>query len=80
MPVERTAEEVNVKDKHQVYAAMKTLRGRAPDQATWRRIGQAAGYTGDSDLAGFFGGRLPSMLLNPDGSRSLTPAGWGRAR
>ncbi len=68
-----------MKRKQQVYDAVKALLGLVPDQATWRRIGQAAGYTADSDLAGFFGGRLPSMVLNPDGSRSLTPAGWARA-
>jgi len=54
--------------------------GRANDQADWRELGQSCGYTGHRDLAGFFGGRAPSMVRLPDGSRVLTEAGWARVR
>jgi hypothetical protein len=65
--------------KENVYEAVRRLKGRVPDQATWRRIVQVAGYTAYRDAAGFYGGRYPSMLRNADGSRSLTAAGWRRA-
>lgn len=67
------------KDKTIVYAEMKkSPTGRVPEQE-WRRIFILAGYTGDSDAAGFFGGRYPSMRLLPDGSRELTEHGWARS-
>lgn len=68
-----------MKAKHTVYAAMKALGGTVPDQATWRCLGQAAGYSAHRDLAGFYGGRVPSMVCHLDGSRSLTATGWARA-
>lgn len=67
------------KDKAIVYIEMKTHpAGRVPEQE-WRRIFLLAGYTGDSDAAGFFGGRYPSIRLLPDGSRELTKHGWARS-
>ena len=65
--------------KQKAYNTIKALKGRVPDQATWRRIVQAAGYSAYRDAAGFYGGRYPSMVLNADGSRSLTAHGWRRA-
>jgi hypothetical protein len=46
----------------------------------WLAAGQTAGYTGHRDLAGFFGGPVPSMVGLPDGRRRITPAGRRRAR
>jgi len=57
------------------YGLVVALGGMVSDQGTWRAVGQSAGYSGPRDLAGFFGGRIPSMVLNGDGSRTLTPAG-----
>ncbi len=66
-------------DRKQVlYSLIVALGGVVPDQATWRELGQRAGYTARSDLAGFFGGRYPSMRCVGD-RRELTPAGWARA-
>ena len=59
--------------------ALIKLGGLVPDQAAWRALGQSCGYTGHRDLAGFFGGRIPSMVRLSDGSRVLTEAGWARA-
>lgn len=66
--------------KEHVYAALAAAGGALPDGASWLRLGQAAGYSGHRDLAGFFGGRRPSMVRLPDGRRVVTPDGWGRAR
>lgn len=67
------------KSKSIVYVEMKKgPAGRVSEQG-WRRIFMLAGYTGDSDAAGFFGGRYPSMRLLPDGSRELTEHGWARS-
>lgn len=65
--------------KTEMYRRIVALGGWVPDQATWRAIGQLCGYTVRSDLAGFFGGREPSMVRLADGTRVLTAAGRGRA-
>ena len=65
--------------KRKLYRAIVALNGRVPGQAEWRAIGWACGYTAWHDLAGFFGGRRPSMVLLADGSRELTSDGWSRA-
>jgi len=62
------------------YRGVIAHGGRLPDQATHRALGQACGYTAHRDLAGFHGGREPSMVLMADGSRQLTAAGYRRAR
>jgi hypothetical protein len=63
-----------------VYLALVASGGSIPDdQEQWCRLGQAAGYSGQRDLAGFFGGRVPSMTCVA-GKRRLTTAGWERAR
>jgi hypothetical protein len=66
--------------KEVIYLALLASGGSIPDDREhWRRLGQAAGYTGHRDLAGFFGGRVPSMVRT-GGRRELTAAGWNRAR
>jgi hypothetical protein len=65
--------------KAALYCALLELDGVVPDQAAWRELGHACGYTAYGDLAGFFGGRVPSMVRMSDGSRVLTPAGRMRA-
>ncbi|MEA2361295.1 MAG: hypothetical protein QOD71_440 [Thermoleophilaceae bacterium] len=66
--------------KTHLYAALAAAGGAVPDGAAWLALGQAAGYSGHRDLAGFFGGRRPSMTRLRDGSRVLTADGWSRAR
>jgi hypothetical protein len=66
--------------KENVYDAVQQLNGLVPDQVTWRRIVQAAGYSAYRDAAGFYGGRRPSMVRDIDGGRRLTADGWRRAR
>jgi hypothetical protein len=66
--------------KQRLYEALRRRGGIVADQAEWRSLGRACGYTAYRDLAGFFGGRNPSMVRQPDGSRELTAAGWLRAR
>lgn len=65
--------------KHLLLLALIKLNGPVPSRAEWRELGQSCGYSGYRDLAGFFGGRSPSMVRLPDGSRILTEAGWARA-
>jgi hypothetical protein len=65
--------------KQRVYATLVARNGQVPGQAEWRELGQAAGYSAHRDLAGFFGGRRPSMICLPDGRRQLTADGWRRA-
>ena len=67
------------KDKHAVLAEMRRRGGRVADQAQWRKVFERAGYSGDSDAAGFFGGTHPSMQRQPDGSRELTRHGSSRS-
>lgn len=67
------------KDKSIVYDEMKKRPAGRVSEPEWRRIFLVAGYTGDSDAAGFFGGRYPSLRLLPDGSRELTAYGWVRS-
>ena len=67
------------KDKSIVYVEMKKRPAGRVSEQEWRRIFVLARYTGDSDAAGFFGGRYPSMRLLPDGSRELTEYGWARS-
>jgi hypothetical protein len=62
-----------------LYDELGRRRGRVADQAEWRELGHMCGYTAHRDLAGFFGGRRPSMVRRPDGSRELTADGWRRA-
>jgi hypothetical protein len=63
-----------------MYDALVATGGSIPDDRDrWRQLGRAAGYSGHRDLAGFFGGRRPSMV-RVDGRRELTEAGWERAR
>lgn len=66
--------------KIELYSAVIQLGGRVANQAAWRAIGQRCGYTARRDLAGFFGGREPSMVRRTDGSRVITAAGCRRAR
>jgi hypothetical protein len=66
--------------KKLVYLALIAVGGSMPDdQDQWRQLGQAAGYSGHHDLAGFYGGRVPSMV-RAGGRRELTSAGWERSR
>lgn len=66
--------------KRKVYEAMVEARGRIPDERVlWRALGQRAGYSGRSDLVGFYGGRWPSMRRE-GAERVLTEHGWRRAR
>ncbi len=66
--------------KELLYTLIVNHGGRLPDDvATWRSLGRAAGYSGRSDLAGFFGGREPSMARIA-GKRVLTAAGRRRAK
>jgi hypothetical protein len=70
----------SVASKELVYLAVVAGGGSIPDdQDQWLHLGRAAGYTGHHDLAGFYGGRVPSMV-RADGKRQLTAAGWERAR
>jgi hypothetical protein len=71
--------EVTVSRKQRVYSALIARNGELPGQADWREVGQGAGYTALRDLAGFYGGRRPSMVCLPDGRRQLTADGWRRA-
>lgn len=64
--------------KQLLYQVLVAIDGVVPDQATWRELGQRAGYTARSDLAGFFGGRYPSLQCIGD-RRELTADGWRRA-
>lgn len=66
--------------KEVLYRAMVANGGSIPDDPEeWRRIGEKAGYIGYRDLAGFYGGLIPSMSRTK-GERRLTAAGWERAR
>ena len=65
--------------KKQLYALALAAGGAFPDAVAWLAAGQTAGYTGHGDLAGFFGGRKPSMVRLPDGRRALTADGRRRA-
>ena len=65
--------------KQYLYDELRKRGGRVADQAEWRELGQNCGYSAHRDLAGFFGGHRPSMVLMPDGSRTLTGDGWRRA-
>jgi hypothetical protein len=65
--------------KAELYRILVARGGRIPDDGgLWRALGQAAGYSGQSDLAGFFGGARPSMVRIA-GERMLTAEGWTRA-
>lgn len=64
--------------KRRLYQLVVAAGGGVPDQASWRELGQRAGYSARSDLAGFFGGRYPSMRQIGD-RRELTADGWRRA-
>ena len=65
--------------KQRLYQLMAGLGGSvADDRRLWRELGRRAGYSGRSDLAGFFGGREPSMV-RAGGRRALTAAGWRRS-
>lgn len=70
---------MTTKDKSVVYVEMKKRTAGRVAEPEWREIFVLAGYTGDSDAAGFFGGRYPSMRRLPDGSRELTDHGWTRS-
>ena len=66
--------------KLKVYAAMVAANGAIVNETVvWRALGQLAGYSGRSDLAGFYGGRSPSLRREGD-KRVLTEHGWRRAR
>lgn len=66
--------------KKKVYAAMVAAGGKIADERPlWRALGRRAGYSGRSDLAGFYGGRYPSMRRE-GAARVLTEHGWRRAR
>jgi hypothetical protein len=65
--------------KQCLYNELRRRGGRVADQAEWRLLGRSCGYNAYRDLAGFFGGRRPSMVRLSDGSRRLTPDGWRRA-
>lgn len=65
--------------KQRLYDELRSRGGRVADQTEWRQLGQQCGYTAHRALAGFYGGRRPSMVLMPDGSRRLTEDGWRRA-
>ena len=68
-----------MKDKCSVYAELVATGGSLPDdKASWSAIGRRAGYSGHRDLAGFYGGRYPSMRRR-GGRRELTEHGWARA-
>lgn len=58
----------------------RALAGDFAGHDDWLACGQAAGYSGHRNLAGFFGGREPSMVQLPDGRRRITAAGRRRAR
>jgi hypothetical protein len=62
-----------------VRAAMRERpNGHVPDQSGWREAFKVGSYTGDSDAAGFYRGRWPSLRRLPAGSRELTGRGWRR--
>ena len=63
-----------------IHAEMIARPRGAEDEAAWSALGRRCGYTGRGDLAGFYGGRSPSMVRLPDGRRILTDAGHDRAR
>jgi hypothetical protein len=63
-----------------IHVYRRALAGDFAGHDDWLATGQAAGYTGHRDLAGFFGGSEPSMVCLSDGRRRLTPAGRRRAR
>jgi hypothetical protein len=65
--------------KKRMYEELRRRRGRVTGQAEWRELGQVCGYSARWALAGFFGGRRPSMVRLPGGSRVLTADGWRRA-
>lgn len=65
--------------KIKLYKLIVAAGGVIESQAAWRALGQAAGYTARSDLAGFYGGRWPSVVRDGD-RRVLTPVGRSRAR
>ncbi len=65
--------------KQSLYEALCRHGGRVGSRAEWRALGQRCGYTAYRDLAGFYGGRRPSMVRLADDSRQLTPDGWRRA-
>jgi hypothetical protein len=66
--------------KECLYDALVLLGGRVGSQGEWRSLVQRCGYSARSDAAGFFGGRRPSLVCLPDGSRVLTKDGWRRAK
>ena len=65
--------------KQALYDELRRRGGKVADQAEWRQLGQDCGYRAYRDIAGFYGGRRPSMTRMPDGSRRLTDDGWSRA-
>jgi hypothetical protein len=66
--------------KSRLYEEVVRRRGCIRGQADWKEVGQTSGYPLGRALAGFFGGRRPSMIRLPDGSRVLTADGWRRAK
>jgi hypothetical protein len=68
-----------VSRKQMLYSELVARGGEVSGRAEWRALGQRCGYSAYRDLAGYFGGRRPSMRL-PDGRRQLTRDGWHRAR
>jgi hypothetical protein len=65
--------------KKRMYDELRRRGGRVADQDEWRELGRACGCSARRTLAGFFGGRKPSMVHLADGSRVLTSDGWLRA-
>lgn len=62
-----------------VYAELVAAGGSIPDDHdVWSAVGRRAGYSGHRDLAGFYGGRYPSMRRR-GGRRELTEHGRARA-
>jgi len=65
--------------KQTLYRELARRGGRVANQAAWRELGQSCGYSAHHDLAGYYGGRRPSLARLADGSREFTPDGWRRA-
>src|ERR1700759_2589014 len=79
-PYEGGSDAIPAARRQIVYLALIAAGGSFPDdREQWGQLGQAAGYPGHRDLAGFFGGRVPSMV-RAGGRRELTAAGRQRAR
>jgi hypothetical protein len=77
-PLFNTEVRMNQSRKKLLYQRMLAAGGAVETQAEWRALGQSVGYTARSDLAGFFGGRVPSVVREGD-RRVLTQAGRQRA-